>query len=372
MHVGLNLIFLVPGQTGGMEVYARELARRLAAMEGMRVTAFVNREAAGEDFGCDQVVVPVNAANRLQWVRGEQSLLPGLAQKHGCNLVHSLGSTAPIRGRFKKVVTIHDLMYKIVPDAHFGLRSVGMQVLVPAAARSADRIIVDAASTRQDLHEHLGTPREKIDVVPLAGASIPDLVPTSEADLRRRFDLADRRILLTVSAKRPHKNLLRLIDAVAAIPAPRPVLILPGYPTPHESELRARADALGITADVRFPPWVSPEDLEGLYAIASAFVFPSLYEGFGLPVLEAMARGVPVACSNRGSLAEVAGDAAVGFDPESVTGIGAALRTLLDDPEQAAALRTRGYAQAAEFTWERTARDTQAVYERLAVPRRQR
>ncbi len=358
MHVGLNLIFLVPGETGGMEVYARELAPRLAAMDGLRVTAFVNREAAGEDFGCDeQIVVPVNARSRLQWVRGEQLLLPGLAERAGCDVVHSLGSTAPVRGRFRRVVTIHDLHYKLVPDAHFGLRGLGMRVLIPAAARSAHRIIVDAASTRDDLVEHLGTPREKIDVVPLAGASIPDIEPTSEAELRARFDLRDRRVLLSVSAKRPHKNLMRLIEALARLPAPRPVLVLPGYPTPHEAELRARAEALGISDDVRFPAWVSAADLEGLYALADAFVFPSLYEGFGLPVLEAMARGVPVACSDRGSLAEVAGDAALLFDPDRVEDITRALASILQ-PDTGARLRASGLERAREFTWERTATDS--------------
>jgi glycosyltransferase involved in cell wall biosynthesis len=287
VHVGLNLIFLVPGETGGMEVYARELAPRLAAMDGLRVTAFVNEEAAGEDFGCsDQVVVPVRAASRLQWVRGEQQLLPGLAERAGVDLVHSLGSTAPARGRFRRVVTIHDLHYKLVPDAHFGVRGLGMRVLIPLAARSAHRIIVDAASTREDLVEHLGTPRGKVDVVPLAGGSPPEgVVPTDEATLRRSLGLGDRQVVLSVSAKRPHKNLLRLIEAVASLPAPRPVLVLPGYATPHEAELRARASDLGIADDVRFPAWVSAADLEGLYALASAFVFPSLYEGFGLPVL---------------------------------------------------------------------------------------
>jgi glycosyltransferase involved in cell wall biosynthesis len=330
VHVGLNLIFLVPGQTGGMEVYARELAPRLAAMNDLRITAFVNRETAGEDLGCDRVVVPVEASNRLQWVRGEQLLLPPLAERHGCDIVHSLGSTAPARGRFRRVVTIHDLHYKLVPDAHFGLRGLGMRVLVPLAARSAHRIIVDAASTREDLHEHLGTPRGKVSVVPLAGATPPDdLVPTPEADLRRELHLGSREVLLSVSAKRPHKNLMRLIEALAVLPAPRPVLVLPGYPTPHEAELRARAANLGILDDVRFPAWISTADLEGLYALATAFVFPSLYEGFGLPVLEAMARGLPVACSNRGSLAEVAGDAALLFDPESVAAIAGALGSLL-------------------------------------------
>ncbi len=103
------------------------------------------------------------------------------------------------------------------------------------------------------------------------------------------------------------------------------MLVLPGYPTAHESELRARAAALGVADDVRFPAWLSSAELEGLWAIARAFVFPSLYEGFGLPVLEAMARGVPVACSNASSLPEVAGDAALLFDPHDEAAIAAAL-----------------------------------------------
>lgn len=361
MHVGLNLIFLTPGQTGGMEVYARELAPRLAALEGLRVTAFVGREAAAEDFGCEQVVVPVIASNRLDWVRGEQLLLPDLAAAHGCDLVHSLGSTAPVRGRFRRVVTIHDLHYKLVPAAHFGVRGLGMRVLVPAAARTAHRIIVDASSTRDDLHKHLGTPLGKVSVVALAGASVPDVAPTPEHQLRRRLGLADRPVLLTVSAKRPHKNLMRLIEAVALLRSPRPVLVLPGYATPHEAELRRHAAQLGVADDLRFIGWVTPGDLEGLYALATAFVFPSLYEGFGLPILEAMARGLPVACSSRGALAEAAGDAALLFDPESVSSITGVLRTLLegtDGPTRAA----RGRAQAAKFSWNRTAAATRSVY----------
>ena len=363
MHVGLNLIFLVPGETGGMEVYARELAPRLARMPDLRVTAFVNREAANEDFGCEQVVVPVKAANRMQWVRGEQMLLPGIAEAHGCDLVHSMGSTAPLRGRFRRVVTIHDILYKLVPEAHFGVRGLGMRMLVPAAARSAHRVIVDAASTREDLHQHLGTPRAKIDVVPLAGASPPDVAPTPQRDLRARYGLADRKVLLTVSAKRPHKNLLRLIEAVATLPSPRPVLVMPGYPTPHESQLRARSAELGISADVRFPAWVSQPDIEGLYAMATAFVFPSLYEGFGLPVLEAMARGVPVATSDTGSLAEVAGDAALTFDPEDVGSIAGSLRRLLEDNSIRCELMERGRNRGHAFTWQTTAELVKRVYD---------
>ena len=327
------------------------------------MTAFVNREAAREDFGCEKVVVPVNASNRIEWIRGEQMLLPGLAERTGCDVVHSLASTAPVRGRFRRVATIHDLNYLMVPDAHFGLRGLGMRVLIPLAARSSHRIIVDAEATKVDLHEQLGTPLGKIDVVPLAGVSPPDVPPTPEPELRQRLGLGDRDVLLTVSAKRPHKNLMRLIEALALLPVPRPILVLPGYPTPHEAELRARADELGLGADVRFLDWVSPADLEGLYALCSVFVFPSLYEGFGLPIVEAQDRGVPVACSDRGAVAEVADADAVFFDPESVPSIAGAInetRTRDAQVRRRASVRTRDQIG----DWGRVAAVTRWAYSR--------
>jgi glycosyltransferase involved in cell wall biosynthesis len=171
--------------------------------------------------------------------------------------------------------------------------------------------------------------------------------------------------VLSLSARRPHKNVMRLLDALAAIPPERrPVLVVPGYPTPYEAQLRARADALGVEADVVWPAWLAGPDLEGLYALAEVAVFPSLYEGFGLPVLEAMARGVPVACSDRSSLPEVAGDAALLFDPEDATAIRSALERLLGDDDERARLAARGRARAARFSWERTAELTAASYER--------
>jgi glycosyltransferase involved in cell wall biosynthesis len=158
---------------------------------------------------------------------------------------------------------------------------------------------------------------------------------------------------------------MRLLDALAAIPSERrPVLVVPGYPTPYEAQLRTRADALGVAADVLWPGWLAGPDLEGLYALAEVAVFPSLYEGFGLPVLEAMARGVPVACSDRSSLPEVAGDAALLFDPEDPAAIRSALERLLADGDERARLAARGRAQAARFSWERTAELTSASYAR--------
>jgi glycosyltransferase involved in cell wall biosynthesis len=366
VHVGLNLVFLVPGETGGMEIAARALIPALReAAPGVRFTAFVNREAAGEDLGVDTVAVPVRAANRLEWVRGEQFLLPRLARRSACDVVHSLASTAPVTGRFARVTTIHDLNYLVVPDAHFGVRGLGMRVLVPLAARRSHRLLTDSAHTRDDLVGRLRVPAEKIDVVPLGVGRVAATTPTPEADLRERLELGDRPVLLSLSAKRPHKNLAGLLGALALIaPERRPVAVLPGYPTPHEAELRERARALGLDGDVRFLGWTSEADVEGLFALAGCFVFPSFYEGFGLPVLEAMARGVPVACADRSSLPEVAGDAALLFDPSDPRSIAAAVERLLGDAELAARLVEAGRRRAAGFTWARTAELTLAAYER--------
>jgi glycosyltransferase involved in cell wall biosynthesis len=371
MHVGLNLIFLVPGETGGMEVAARELIPALVkAAPDVRFTAFVNREAAASKDGpwgelLPAVMVPVNARNRIQWVRGEQMLLPRLAAREGVDLLHSLASTAPARGRFRRVVTVHDLIYARFPEAHAGIRDLGMRVLVPLAVRRSDRVIVDSQSTRRDLMELLGTSEDRIDVAPLGLGAVKRSDPLPEPELRQLLDLGDRAVVLSLSAKRPHKNLLALIDAVALIPAERrPLLVLPGYPTAHETELRERAHTLGLVDDVRFLGWLSVKELEGLWSLAAAFVYPSLYEGFGLPVLEAMARGVPVACSNASSLPEVAGDAAVMFDPRDESAIASAVENLLSDRAAAERLRIRGLERAREFTWERTAKLTLDSYAR--------
>jgi glycosyltransferase involved in cell wall biosynthesis len=171
--------------------------------------------------------------------------------------------------------------------------------------------------------------------------------------------------VLSVSAKRPHKNVARLLYAIAAIaPERRPALVVPGYPTPHEDELRELSVRLGVDGSVRLPGWLPAADLEGLYQAAACVVFPSLYEGFGLPVLEAMARGVPVACSTSSSLPEVAGDAALLFDPESVNAIRDAIERLLGDERLATRLRKAGLERAATYTWERTAELTAACYRR--------
>jgi glycosyltransferase involved in cell wall biosynthesis len=186
--------------------------------------------------------------------------------------------------------------------------------------------------------------------------------------VRSWLGVGSRPIVLSVSALRPHKNVGRLISALALLrESQRPALVVPGYHTTYEADLRRHADQLGLADDVRLVGWVDDAMLEGLYSSAACFVFPSLYEGFGLPVLEAMGRGVPVACSGRGSLDEVAGDAALRFDPESEASIAAAIDRLLADRAEAERLRRAGRERAARFTWAATAAGTIESYKRLLV-----
>jgi glycosyltransferase involved in cell wall biosynthesis len=275
-------------------------------------------------------------------VRGEQQYLPRLAAQSGCEIVHSLGTTSPLWGPFRRVTTIHDLHYKLVPEAHFGIRDLGMRVLVPAAARRSHRIIAVSETTREDLRKHLHVDPAKIDVIPQGV-----LVPAAP-------DRRPEPMVLCVGAKRPHKNAVAVVEAVAGTGLR---LVVTGYRTSYDELLRERATALGVDLDL--PEWV--DNLDELYARAGVVVVPSLYEGFGLPVLEAMARGVPVVASNRSSLPEVAGDAALLVDPEDHRALRAAIQQALQDGER---LGAAGRERARRFTWERTAQLTVESYRR--------
>jgi glycosyltransferase involved in cell wall biosynthesis len=372
VHVGLNLVFLTPGEQGGMETYTRELIPELvAAAPEHRFTCFVNRDAAEADGPWQgvtgSVVVPVSARSRVEWVRGEQLLLPPLARRAGVELLHSFASTAPAWGPFRRVVTIHDLIYRTLPEAHPGVRALGMRVLVPLAAHRSARVIADSEATAADVRRFLHVAAARVDVVALGVGAGARAAALPESDARALVGAGARPIVVSVSAKLAHKNLLRLIGAVASIPtAQRPLLVLPGYPTPHEAQLREHAAGLGVTEDVCFLGWVSAPELEGLYAAASAVVLPTLAEGFGLPVLEAMARGVPVACSDIPVLREVAGEDALFFNPRSETAIAQAITRLLGDGGLAERLRATGPVRAARFSWRRTAEHTLDAYRRAA------
>jgi len=373
VHIGLNLIFVVPDATGGIETYARELVPELQkAAHGVRFTAFVCDPRVGDLIGggIPTVTIPVQPRRRFGWVPGEQTTLPRQVRRAGCDLLHSLASTAPATGAFKRVTTIHDLIYRILPREHAGARHLGARWvigrgLIPLAARRSDRIITPSEAAARDLIGHLGIPGDKIDVCPHGPGRLPAIEPTPERQLRARYDLGDHRIVLCPSPAWPHKNLVRLLDSMAMLPqAGRPILVLSGRLTRHSPGLNEAARSRGLAGQIRMTDWLQPAELEGFYRIASCVAIPSLYEGFGLPLLEAMQRGAPVACSSGGALPEVAGDAALLFDPHSAAEIAGAIRRLIEDPGEADRLRDAGRRRVAQFSWRRTARATLRSYAR--------
>jgi glycosyltransferase involved in cell wall biosynthesis len=230
-------------------------------------------------------------------------------------------------------------------------------------ARSADRVITVSKAAAADITEVLSVPRDRIDVICLAGK--PTGQATPESEIRERLALGDAAVILCVSPRRPHKNTARLFAALARLKEdPAPILVMPGYPTRFGPALDKEAARLGITDRIRCPGWVSDEDLEGLYQMATCLVFPSLIEGFGIPVLEAMERGLPIACSRASSLPEVAGNAARYFDPLHEADIAAAIVELMGDTRLREELAAAGRERVRRFSWERTARQTAESYER--------
>jgi glycosyltransferase involved in cell wall biosynthesis len=303
---------------------------------------------------------------------GELSLLGALASRR-VDLLHSVAMTAPLRTRAVNVVTLADVTWIVAPDADAPWTTRLWRLVIPRVARRADRLIAFSDAAASDVVRYLRVPRDRIDVVALAaGASGPRGAPTPPQRLREKLGLGAGPVVLTVSAKKTHKNLVRLVRAMADVATrhPEAVLVLPGKPTEHERELRELARGLGIADNVAFPAFVDAADLEGLYALAQCFVFPSLNEGFGIPVLEAMRHGVPVACSRTSSLPEVGGQAARYFDPCSVPEIASAVLELLEDRDLATRLAALGRAREASFTWEATARGTLDSYVRAWERRR--
>jgi glycosyltransferase involved in cell wall biosynthesis len=230
-------------------------------------------------------------------------------------------------------------------------------------------VITGAEVARDDIVRTLGLDPAKVRVVPHGAPEGRTVEPTPEAEVRARFGLGSARVVLTVAQVRRYKNIRRLVEALAALEAEDVALVVCGAPSEHSAELEATAERLGVGPRLHMAGWVSDADLEGLYKLAVCVALPSLSEGFGLPALEAMARGVPVACSDASALKEVAGDAARLFDPHDARDIAAAIASLLDDRVLAEELVRRGRERAAAFTWERTARETASVYREAIAAR---
>jgi glycosyltransferase involved in cell wall biosynthesis len=368
LHAGLDLLFLVPGETGGRETYATELIGALLELGAdLRLTAFVNQELVGSPgFALDERVavrpLRVHSRRRSSWALGETALVPAAARRARVELVHGLANFGPLYGPFRRVLSLHDVMFLRVPELLPLVNRVAARALTGGAALRAHRVLASSEATRDDAVALLGVEPINIDVVPLGLGAAP-VAPLEPVAARVQLGVGDRPYALAPGLSLPHKNLSRLLRALALIPPERrPLLVLTAGG--DRGALAAEAGALGVGADVRVVGWLPAPLLEAAYAGATCVALPSLVEGFGLPVLEAMMRGVPVACSDIPPLREIAGEWAVLFDPLDPASIASALQRLCGDAAERERLAAGGRAHAARFTWKATAEGTLRTYER--------
>lgn len=356
---------------GGMGTYVRELVPALARAEpSLDITLFHSTFEPGragslsaEPWVRDHHLVEIPRSIRQlypSWATVRRPALPPSLSSR--DLVHSPVPAAvpPTAAHQRLVVTVHDLAFLIHPRLYPRQWRVMYRVGMARAARSADAIIAVSRHTAEDILRRTRIDPRKVFVVPLAATLPSSPTPVEETLGRLKIRLP---YVLFVGTLEPRKNLVRLVRAyrrMAVRGAPH-ALVLAG-PMGWRHQALLREIALESAGDVLLTGPVRPEDLDALYRGASAFVYPSLYDGFGLPVLEAMARGVPCVVSTSSSLPEVAGEAALPVDPRSVAGLAEAMERVVGDRELASRLRDAGMSRAARYSWEETARLTLEVY----------
>ena len=341
LRIGVNALYLIPGGVGGTEIYLRNLLAALAEIDAVnQYVVFTNRET-----GADLVPQQANFVNARQGVRAsfrpgrilwEQLALPFGARKHELDVLFNPGFTAPMVCGCPMVTVFHDLQHKRHPEYFRWFDLPFWKLLLWAAVKRSRALIAVSGATRDDVKRYYGVDARVI----------------QHGVERAFFDIAQRReprdYLLCVSTSHPHKNLIALLRAYGQAGG-MPRLVLTGV-----RGFAAREVEKAAGGSVKITGWIPREELYELFRGARGFIYPSAFEGFGMPVLEAMAAGVPVACSDIPPLREVAGSTVHYFDPANENEIRDALVRLASGtiPTEAAARR------AAEFTWEKAARET--------------
>ena len=368
MHIGFDASRASVVERTGTERYSYELLAALARIDRRnRYTLYSN--------GLPRTLPPLgpNVALRALglprlWTHARLGTETAL---HPPDVLFIPAHVVPLIHPPRCVVTIHDLGYLVFPDAHAARRRLELQLSTRWSLHAARQVIAISAATKADLVKHYQADPAKITVV--HHGLNPRFRPANVAQIaatQARYGLNDP-YFLYVGTVQPRKNLERLIEAVAMLDGrqrtadgaahPRPLLVIAGKRGWLSEPIERAARAAGLGERVRFLGYLPDADLPALLSGALSFVFPSLYEGFGMPVLEAMACGAPVLTSNTSALPEVVGDAALLVDPSDTQAIAAGLARLAADPQLRANLRERGLARAASFTWERCARETLAV-----------
>lgn len=353
MRIAVDLVYFT-GRKGGTETYARALVPLLAG-PGVELVGLVGRELRDDPpawFPGETVVLPVSGENRVAWALAENTLVPAAAWRARADVLWCPANFGPAVSRVPVVLTVHDVLAFRHPEL-VGGGARGVQALTRSSLRGARAVLTDSQASADDLTGLLGVAPGALTVVPLAGPVPLGAVPAAALPAGRPF-------LLSTGNRLPHKNYAGLLRALAAIPAAeRPRLVVPGS---HGADpLRGLVAGLGLADDVDLRGWVDAAELDALYAGAAAYVLPSRFEGFGLPVLEAMARGCPVVCSDLPVLREVGGDAAVYVDTTDPAALAAAVRGVLADPARRARLAADGLVQAGRFSWDRVAAATLAT-----------
>ncbi len=358
LRIGINALYLIPGKVGGTEIYLRNALKALAAADpGNEYFVFRNRET-----GNDLTPPAANFHDRPQRVHGawrpgrvvyEQFVLPWVCARLRLSVLFNAGFTAPLLCACPMVTVFHDLQYKRHPEFFRWFDLPFWRILLPASAWRSRRIVVLSEAVKADVVRFYGYPPARVDVIPHG-------VEPEFADIReeRRRGKEPARLILTVSTLHPHKNLEALLEAFQRFLERRPgwrlcVIGLKGFETEN---IEARRRDLGLEEAVLITGWVPREHLYEWFARADAFVYPSRFEGFGIPVLEALTAGIPTACSRIPSLVEIADSAVRFFDPNDVADILRALEQITGDEKLRTRLREEGPRRALLFSREQSGR----------------
>ncbi len=374
MHIALNAQLLntvASYRSAGVSRYCAGLLRHLGETDDdLKFTAFVNeQEINAPGINLNRSPLPLHRPlARIAW---EQAVLPLRLHSLHVDLVHGLVNVLPLATRVPGVVTVHDLSFLHGEDRRRRLKRAYLRRLCRASVQQARQVIAVSQQTADDLVRGFGVPAAKVCVIPNGvDPRFAPAAPEASRAFRTRKGLPPR-FVLYVGTLEPRKNLAALVRAFVAWQQAHPAqrgeikLVLAGAMGWYADEIRAAVEEFNATTDVLFAGYVAEAELPDWYRAAELFVYPSRFEGFGLPVLEAMACGTPVLCSDIPALREVAADAALTFAPDDERALCDGLSRGLADAALRADLRARGLAQAAKFSWASTARETVGVYQNL-------
>jgi glycosyltransferase involved in cell wall biosynthesis len=362
--IGFDATPLVGDRSGVGNYTGYLLAAVMERRPEWRYLLYSNQPLQGLEPALGRAIQVDSYFGRSRWL-WMQLRLPGIVARSSPDLCHFTNSMAPLRRGRPYVLSIYDASLYLYSQYHPRARILAVRLLLPIVARRAAAIITLSHSARQDLLRVLKLRPENVHVVHGAAADRfhPVTDPAVLGRVRAAYDLPEE-FILYVGTVEPRKNLLRLVRALALLRRRgRPMTLVLGGPWGWAMEdFGHQVKALGLRDQVRVLGYLPIEDLPALYSLATVFAFPSLYEGFGLPPIEAMACGAPVLTSNNSSLSEICADAAYLVEPTDEEGIADGLSVLLDNPDLRHELGRRGLARAADFSWERSAEDTIAVY----------